>query len=168
MAEGHNYSLVIELRSEGNEQNPIAGQSNAPQTTPNSSDKATPQSAVKALVSFNSFVKPFVKPFVDQHIQTISMRTGAEETQQRIQFAYSIGEQAIGLGASVLTGFILGNVPGALLGASTSILTSMVNFAKAVNEIDLAQSLEAVSLRGMNVRAGGYAPSYSASRSGNQ
>lgn len=93
MAE-HNYTLTIQMGSEGGSQSPIAGQSNQAQETP-SEGGFTPKKAVKTLVSFNSFVKPLVQPAIDGYMQTVSLRTGSQEAQDRIQFAYNVGTQAI-------------------------------------------------------------------------
>ncbi len=163
MPESHNYSLTIRVESDGETQSPIAGHSNAMQQT--STETLTPKKAVKALVSFKAFVKPFVKPFVDQHIQTISLRTGATEAQQRIQFAYNVAEQAVGIGENILIGLAVGNLPGALIGAGVGIISTVINYANQAEKLRLEQNLENISLRGMNVRAGGYAPSYAGSRS---
>lgn len=166
MAE-HNYTLTIQLSSDGSAQSPIAGQSN--QSQKGGSDSGfTAKKAVKALVSFNNFVKPFAQPIADGYIQTISLRTGAQEAQERIQFAYQIGEQAVGIGTSIITGLIVGNLPGALIGAGVGILTTALNYANKAERVGLERSLESISLRGMNVRAGGYAPSYAGSRSNTQ
>jgi len=91
MAE-HNYTLTIQMGSEGGSQSPIAGQSNQAQETP-SEGGFTAQTAVEALVSFKAFVEPIVQPMDDGYIQTISLRTGSQEAQDRIQFAYKVGAQ---------------------------------------------------------------------------
>lgn len=167
MAESHNYSLTIKNETESGGSSPIAGQNNVPQETP-SEDKLKASTVVKGLVSFNSFVKPFAQPIIKHSLQTVSLRTGGQEMQQRMQFAYSVGEQALGIIESTAIGLAVGNLPGALLGLATGILTTVINFANQADTIALERNLENISLRGMNVRAGGYAPSYGASRMGNQ
>jgi len=166
MAE-HNYTLTIQMGSEGGSQSPIAGQSNQAQETP-SEGGFTAQTAVEALVSFKAFVEPIVQPMVDGYIQTISLRTGSQEAQDRIQFAYKVGAQVKNFTKNIVMGFVVGNIPGAIAGAVTSVFSTALNYAKESRRLSYEQSLESVTLRGMNVRAGGYAPSYAGSRSRTQ
>lgn len=164
MSESRNYSLTINVTSNNSGGNsPIAGQDGVRQETPNE-NAVNAGAVVKGLVSFNAFVKPFVQPIINHSIQTISLRTGAQETQQRIQLAYDIGEQAVGMLESIAIGAAVGRLPGAIMGATVGLVTTMINYANQADTIGLERSLENIALRGLNVRAGGYAPSYGASR----
>lgn len=163
MAE-HNYTLTIQMSSDGGSQSPIAGQSNQTQETP-SEGGFTAQTAVEALVSFKTFVEPLVQPVVDGYIQTISLRTGSQEAQDRIQFAYNVGGRVKNLAKNIIIGARVGSLPGAIAGAAASIFSTVINYAVESKRLSYEQSLESISLRGMNVRAGGYAPSYAGSRS---
>lgn len=167
MAEPHNYSLTIENKTASGGNSPIAGQNNSQQETP-SEDKLKASTIVKGLVSFKAFVKPFVQPAIQHSLQTVSLRTGGQEMQQRLQFAYSIGEQALGILESAAIGAAVGNLPGALVGIAVGAMSTIINYANQADTIAIERGLEDISLRGLNVRAGGYAPSYGASRLRNQ
>lgn len=161
---GHNYTLTIRIDADGSSQNPIAGQNNQTKDAPSESNKNA-KTIIKGLVSFNAFVKPLVQPMIDGYMQTVSLRTGSQEAQDRLQFAYNVGEQAVGIISTIAMGAIVGNLPGALLAAGTSIFGAAMNYANKAEKMRLEHNLESITLRGMNVRAGGYAPSYAGSRS---
>lgn len=156
-----NYTITLENTADSASNSPIAGQKEQ-------KGAAGAKVAVKALVAYNTWVKPFVKPLVDFQVQTISLRTGASEMQQRIQFAYDMGKNAIGIVASIAGGFAIGNVPGAIIGALIGISSNALNYAVKDKQLRYEANLEEISLRGLNRRAGGYSPSYSGSRGRSQ
>lgn len=123
---------------------------------------------VKALVAYDKYAAPFVESVVQHQVGTINLRTGAEELQQRVEFGLGIAKQVGGLATSVLTGYAIGNLPGAIIGGLISGITTVINYANKADTLRMEQNLESISLRGMNVRAGGYAPSYGASRTARQ
>lgn len=166
MAE-RNYTITLKNESSGESSGtPVAGQTQQAKAPANGN--AAAKGVVKGLVAYNTYVKPFVSQIVSQQINTISLRTGASEQQQRIQFAYEVAQQAAGIGASILTGFAIGNVPGAIAGAVVGVASTALNYANKAQTIQLESDLENISIRGLTVRSGGYAPSYSGSRSGTQ
>lgn len=167
----HNYTLTLKNETANDADSPIAGQSSKSsqqQSAASAQGKTKAGAVVKGLVSFEAFVKPFVQPMIQHSLQTVSLRTGSQEMQQRMQFAYSLGEQAIGIVESIAVGAALGHLPGAILGAVMGLATTAINYANQKDTIRMEQNLENISLRGMNVRAGGYAPAYGASRMGRQ
>lgn len=164
MADKH---YTITLRREGGEvddDSPVAGSTKESTAKGN----ATAKALVKGMIAYNTYVKPFVQPIIEQQIGTISLRTGASEQQQRIQFAYEIAQSVVGIGTSIVSGFAVGNVPGAVVGAVIGVASTVINYANKAQKIQYEQNLEDVSLRGLSVRAGGYAPGYSGSRGRNQ
>ena len=165
------YTITLRNETVGGADSPVAGGSGQSEDTTPSTPQETPAANIgvaKGLIAVTTFVKPFVEQAVNHQISTISLRTGSQEQQQRIQFAYNVGKQALGIMASTAMGFAVGNVPGAIIGALTSITTTVMSYAYKADVIDLEHDLESITLGGMKVRAGGYAPSYSGSRSGRQ
>lgn len=164
-----NYTVTLQYKGEYADKtsSPIAGQTG--QSVPSGEkSNASAKAVVKSLVSYTAYVKPFIEASINQHIQTIALRTGATEHQQRVQFAYDVGKQAVGIVASIGIGFAVGNVAGALTGAVMSITTTAMNYANKARTLQYEQNLEDISLRGMLVRSGGYAPSYGGSRTSRQ
>ena len=122
------------------------------------------QSASKALVAYDKFVAPFIETAIHQQVSTIELRTGASELQQRIEFGLGVAKQAGGLVTSVLAGFAVGNLPGAIIGGLISGITTVINYANKVRTLRLEENLESITLRGLNTRAGGYSPTSIGSR----
>lgn len=156
-----NYTITLENTTDGSSDSPIAGQKEQ-------KGNAGAKVAVKALVAYNTWAKPFAKPFVDFQTQTISLRTGASELQERIQFAYDVGKNTVGISESIIGGFAIGKAPGAIVGALTGVSFNALNYAFKDKKLRYQGSLEEIYLRGANERAGGYAPSYSRSRGRHQ
>lgn len=160
------YTVVLRNETQSKE-SPIA-KSDSPGRTQSvqsySSGQMRAQTALKALVAYDKFVAPFVEQAIQQQVSTIELRTGSKELQQRVEFGLGIAKQAGGIATSFLTGYAIGNLPGAIVGTLISGLTTALNYANKAQTLKLEQNLENVTLRGLNVRAGGYAPSYAGSR----
>lgn len=135
-------------------QNPETGQTNA-------------HDALTAIVAIDKFAMPFVEQSINYQVSTISLRTGASELQQRVQFGLNVAKQAIGIGATLITGFATGN-PLLIVGGLISATTTAINYANQAQTIKTESDLENITRRGLNVRAGGYAPAYGASRTASQ
>lgn len=107
----------------------------------------------KGLVAFN-LAKPWINQVASHEISMVELRTGSKEAQQKAQFAHNIANQAIGFGASILTGFAVGNVPGAIIGALTSVGHTLISLNQREETINLQRSLESRTLQMNYVRAG--------------
>lgn len=168
----NSYVIILKNETSNSESSPIASPSgggsdspksgtNAPQTT---KGNAMATNIVKGLVAYNTYVKPFVSQVIGHQINTVALRTGADEVQQRLQFAYEIGSAALGIGASILTGAAIGNVPGAIIGAVVGVTSTIMNYANKAQTIQLQSNLENITIRGLNIRAGGAVSSFNGSR----
>lgn len=154
---------VIVLKNEAREKKqPVA---NTPQY---SSGQMGAQVAVKALVAYNKFGAPFVDQIVQRNVGTIALRTGASELQERTEFALGIAKSTGGLLTSILTGYAIGNAPGAIVGALVSLGTTAFGYINKIQALQHEQNLENISLRGLNERAGEYPPTSIGSRSRTQ
>lgn len=122
---------------------------------------------VKGLLAYNTYVKPFVAPAVNHLVQSVSLRTGANELQQRIQFGYDVTKSVINIGTSVATGFAVGHGLGAIVGALAGIGSEMMNYAYQQITFDMQKDLASVAVNGLRTRAG-YSPSYNGSRGSRQ
>ena len=114
--------------------------------------------------AFKRIVSPFVRMGIEYGISTINVRTGRVEAQQRIQFAYSVGRQVVGVLENVAIGALVGGLPGAIVGAVMSTVTTVAGYAINQSKIDLQSNLESISLGLMNIRAGGEIAAVSGSR----
>lgn len=169
------YEIIIrhDTANGGNAKSPIAG--NGAQATDTTAQQGgTPAisagrvAAAKSIFFANSYIMPFVDKMVTQKISTVALRTGAQELEDRMSFAYQVGKQAFGFVESVAVGALVGNLPGAIIGGAMSLALTAVEYSNRQQKIDLQHSVEDVGLRYINARAGGSVASFSASRFKNQ
>lgn len=107
-----------------------------------------------------------VDKIVTHRISLVSLETGAKEQQERLSFVYSMGKQVGRTALAVGTGLFLtgGNPLGALLGLSTSMLFTSLDYIQKSETINVERGLENVGLRFMNRRAGGSVAAFNGSR----
>lgn len=168
MEEEKQGPYVIILKNEARTQKSPVANSSEKSEQKYTSGQLKAQGAIKALVAYDKYAAPFVEGIVQHGVGTIELRTGAAELQQKIEFGLNMAKTAGGLVTSALTGYAIGNLPGALIGVLISGVTTAINYANRRDTIRLEQNLENITLRGMNVRAGGYMPISIASRSRTQ
>lgn len=167
MAE-HRYEIVIKNETAKQQKSPVAGSSsggvnNTPQEGDGTGSNA--QTIAKGLVAYNHYAKPFVDRIINFEIGTTELRTGAAELQQRMSFANSVAQKAVGLIESTLIGAAIGGgLPGALIGATMNITTNLVDLMQRQQRLGLERTVENVALGFANTRAGGSVASYSQSR----
>lgn len=167
-----NYTITI--RNEGggsSSSSPVAGnQQPATQQAPAKNSKTPNPDWVKGLVAYNQYLKPFVSQVIQHEVGTVSLRTGSQELQQKVEFAYNAVSEGISLAESIAVGAIIGKgVVGALLGAVMGVATSAVGYINRRKTIGYNQSLEDISIDLMNTRAGGAIySSFSGSRGNRQ
>ena len=154
---------IVNKALDGASDKVFAGGGGSSASSKNSESGNKTEESAKKLLSASQIV-PFVKQAIGFSVNTISLRTGAEESQQRAQFAYDIASQAFSLGKGIWIGAIAGGLPGALVGAGLSILTTVFSYSYKAQEIQMQSDLEQISLAGLNRRAGSYAPSHTGSR----
>lgn len=170
MANG-NYTLTIENKTaDENESNPIAGNTAGSKQASGGDNAAAAASTIKAakIMAVVGTAMHFADKIVSHRIQTVELRTGASEQQERLSFAYSVAKQAGGIIMSTAAGFALGNAPGAIIGLLTSSASMVLSYAQKASELRLQRDLENAGLKFMNIRAGGSVASYSGSRLKNQ
>ena len=155
------YEIILKNETDNASENPVAGQ----ETKTTNPEQVT---AAKGLVSFSA-VKPYINQVIQHQINTVELRTGSSELQQRISFAYQAAGTLVSIGQSAATGFVVGGgLPGAVIGALLGIAGKALSISLNQNTIDLQRQQESLSLGLMNLRAGGSVSSYSKSREGNQ
>ena len=164
------YEVFIKYTGERAKKSPIAGNGTSPSTVGgnnngDSSDSMSPQRGVaKSLVAVNKYIKPFVDQMVTQHVTTVSLRTGAQELEERMSFKMQVAQKIYGFGTSVITGALIGGGVGAVVGGVMSLATMAVDYSNKRENLNLQRSAENIGLRYMNTRAGGSVASFSGSR----
>lgn len=143
-----------------------SGGGNSQDTTPKKSDEVSRKEAlVKGYVAYKHYVSPFVKQAISYQIGTVALNTGRVEEQQKLQFAYNVGTKALSFAESVAIGGMVGNVGGAIVGGTVSLVTMGVSFVQKYETLSKQRSLEDITLGLQNARAGGSPSAYNGSRS---
>ena len=88
---------------------------------------------------------------VSYEISTVSLRTGAREYEQKLQFGYSTFKQTI---APLAIGAATGGLPGAIIGGLFGLSMQAISWSQNAQTIRYNQSLENISIGMANVRAG--------------
>lgn len=128
--------------------------------------------AYKAIkkASFGIVSYATAKSFADQvigfQISQVSLETGANEYEQRLNMGYEIGNSVFGAGVSLLTGALVGGPAGLALSAVGIVLNGVhkaVGIAQRQQQLDTQTDLENISINLARRRAG-----FTGSRSLNQ
>lgn len=161
------YELV--LRNETNDdESPIASGGAAKSANKGGASDITGRQAVKKVMAAGGMAASFVNQVVTHQIQTVSLRTGAEEQQERLAFAYSIAKQVGGTLLSTAVGAAMGGGIGAVVGLVVGIAHTAISYSQKAEELRIQKTVEDVGLRYLNARAGGSVASFSGSRLRNQ
>ena len=103
------------------------------------------------------YAKNIADRIVQSNINTVALRTGHEELQQRQQLTKNVANRAINIGASIAVGAKTGGAWGAVIGAVLSLGSSAMNIAVRQNEINIARQQEntIIFLNQIRIGAGG-------------
>lgn len=102
-------------------------------------------------------IKQIADSVISYEISSVSLRTGASEYQQKVQFAYSEGMQAASSVGAIAMGAIMGGPAGAAIaaaGVGLSYVMKFIGWAQNENTIQIEQNREDVSIVMQNIRAG--------------
>lgn len=109
--------------------------------------------AVKGMVSFAA-VRAFANNLISYDISQVTLRTGAKEYEQKLQFAYNTANQLLNIGMTTAAGAAAGGVVGAVVGFLGSTMYTAISYAQNANTIQTKQNLEDISIGMASVRAG--------------
>lgn len=115
------------------------------------------------LESLEKYVKPmamigYAKSLAERlggsYVNTVTLRTGYEEKQQRAQMYLSLASRGANILMSIGAGAMVGNVPGAIAGAVIGIANEGINMAIRQNEINIARQQESTTIFLNQIRMG--------------
>ena len=125
------------------------GNNAASNKEPSTKDIARPIFATVALA------KKIVQPMIAQQVNTVSLRTGSEEYQQRQQLIYDVASRGFSVAESVAAGALLGGgVPGAVIGFVAGLGMQGLQLITQTATMQLKQNEESVNISLANIRAG--------------
>lgn len=152
------YEIVIKNETVEDNESPVAepspGGKKEKKSKENKPSKSGGQLAVTTgLVAWQQ-VKPWITQVASHEINMVELRTGRREYAQKTQLTYKIVGDVVGLGESILAGFAVGNIPGAIVGALLNVGHTAINIAQKQDRINTEKSLENISLEQNYIRAG--------------
>jgi hypothetical protein len=129
-----------------------APNSPSPENVSEQSEK-TPSKKGVALSAIG-IAKRALTTVVSYQIRTTTLRTGQEETQQKYQAAYNMINGSIDIVSSIAYGAMIGNLPGAIIGAAVGTAFQLVDVAQKLDQYATEKRVEAIGLHFANIRAG--------------
>ena len=118
-------------------------------------EKSSPslEKGVKGLVSFGA-IKSTASTLIGHQINTIELRTGAREYEQRVSYLVDRTSEAISTGGLVLGGIATGNIGIAAVGVVTMLANKLLNIGIKAHTLSLQTTLENMSISLATIRAG--------------
>lgn len=146
------YYIVFENKDRTVE-SPVASNKNAPSDSDEEQDLKALTKGLKKYASL-SYAESVVDRFLSTKIDTIELRTGHQELQQQMQFAYGVAKKGVGIikGAKI-GGSVAGGV-GAAIGAVVAVADTMINMGTKASQIDMRREIENQELHFNRIRAG--------------
>lgn len=140
------YEIIIKNKSSGGARSSVAGS-----TSSSAKDK---QQDTIAGVAVYGYAKKLATQVVSHRVNTVELRTGQAELQQKISFKYDVAKQAFGFFESIAIGGGLAGISGAVIGGVLSLGSMLVNLANRQDTININRDIENVSISQNNIRAG--------------
>ena len=147
---------VITIRNETDENESVQTTAPTQQGTGDGESKEEKKEKFKLgkAVALGGMAVSVADRIVSQQHNTITLRTGYEEKQQKAQFAYSIAKKStLSLGAVGL-GLLTGNGVSALFGVALAGANMLVDYAMRQQEINYARQVENNSIFLNQIRMG--------------
>lgn len=153
MAGNNEYILTIQIESgesgEGGTTTPTANSSD------NKSAKQEQAAATKKALAIYHYAKNLTTKYLTHRVNTITLRTGFEEQQARMQLAYNLGTRAFNvIESAVIGGLTTGSPYGALAGAAIGAITEAIDMSLTAQEVQYAKEVEATQIFLNSIRMG--------------
>lgn len=150
------YVIRFELPNGGRNLSPVS-KASSDGTGESSSEKSwaaknveSAQNAIKKIVSVSTAYAVADK-LISYDLSTVSLRTGAKEYEQKLQFGYSMLKQTA---VPLVMGAMAGGLAGAVIGVAFSFGMQAISWAQNAQTIDYNRQLENISIDMARTRAG--------------
>lgn len=158
MADNNEYKLTITLEGGSDEESTAvapspSGNSNETQSAKNKQSNSTKKNIVKG-IAIAGTVFNYADRIASGYINTVTLRTGFEEQQAKYQFGQNIAKQVFSVGTSMATGFLLGNVPGMMIGLVASLANTAISWGQQSNQVQIARENENTQIFLNSIRMG--------------
>ena len=109
--------------------------------------------AILRSAAFN-YAKRGINTVVGTHVNTVQLRTGQTQYQERQQAVLGYVEQGIDLAESFALGFAMGKLPGALISTAATMTFKALNLAIEQNNIRISEQVDDIGRQQAYLRAG--------------
>lgn len=151
------YEIIIKNETEdsdgASENKAVAGNNSSTEKKEKKQLSAGQVAVGKGLVAFK-MAQPWINQIASHEVSLVELRTGSREAQQKAQFTYDVANKVVGFGTSILTGYAVGNIPGAIVAGLLNIGHTIVSYAQKEETLNLQRSLESRTLQMNYIRAG--------------
>lgn len=145
------YRIIFE-NANAKMESPVASNKDAPDdSVENTAENLT--KGLKGYASLNYAVS-VADRVLSAQINTVELRTGHQELQQRMQFAYGVAKQGVGIVSGAIAGGTMGGAIGAVIGAVVGVADTMINMGIKSSQINMRKEIENQELYFNRIRAG--------------
>ncbi|MBQ8289322.1 MAG: hypothetical protein IJY01_00420 [Clostridia bacterium] len=152
---------IIRISADANAQgdSEITENQKAPEAAPTSSGdtvsgKTSPTKKLFIQTAAYGYAKRALNTVVSNTINTVSLRTGYNEHQQRLQLAQRITSDAINIGESLVVGAMVGGLGGALVSAAITSTFKLVEYGMEHQRLQISREVDSIGLAQAQIRAG--------------
>ena len=164
MADNRNYTITLKIdgTTDINSNSAVAGSSTQSTSSAvgHGANKPGLLQSPEARANYTSALVAWhtIKPFVTQHAtyQTslVALRTGSNEMQEKANLINQTVQTGVGLLEMAATGAAIGGGAGAVIGAISSVASSIFGLYQRTNKLSLERTIENKSLEMLRIRAG--------------
>ena len=146
------YEINLYNRNSESGKSPVAGTQKEKKATESQADGSR---AILGAIAALDKAKPYIQQAISSEINVVQITTGRNEYAEKMRFGMQIGNFLLDTAESVAAGFVIGNVPGAVIGAITAVGSKAYSLALRQKELNAEQSVENVS-RALRAQRIGY------------
>lgn len=149
------YIITLVNDTSQTKQSPVAGDTE-PKESAKREQVEKDSGFIKATKMFAMYktAENLANTFISYDINTISLRTGQSEKQERISFAYQTSKRILDVATSIGVGAAMGGGIGAVIGLTYGITRELISLYQREELIQTRKNIEDISIRLANQRAG--------------
>lgn len=147
------YRIIFEDGAKSKIEKPTASNKSDASPSVDTSDSDALRKGIAGYASIN-YAMSVVDKLATSEINTVELRTGHQELQQRMQFAYGIAKQGVGIVSGAIAGAGVGGAVGALVGAVVGVADTLIGVGIKQNQLNVQRSVENQELYFNRIRAG--------------
>lgn len=161
MADNNRYDIYVHATGAEGGTSVVSGQTSASGDAEKTTQTATgAEKMIRGMVSYGA-ARTFANTLISYEISQVSLRTGAVEYEQKLQFLYEVGNKVLNIGTATVAGAKMGSAGGpigAAIGAAIGFIGSTVytaiGYAQNANTIATKRNEENQSIYYAALRAG--------------